>query len=61
MTRVMEIKRRHEEAEMGALLRAIAPAAKRHQAARQRREKAQSAKRRVNARLARVGIPLRVV
>ena len=61
MTRVMEIKRRHEEAEMGALLRAIAPAARRNQAARQRREKSQSAKRRVNARLARVGIPLRVV
>ncbi len=61
MTRVMEIKRRHEEADMDELLRAIAPAAKRNQAARQRREKAQSSKRRVNARLARVGIPLRVV
>lgn len=61
MTRVMEIKRRHEEAEMGALLRAVAPAAKRNQAKRARRETARSAKRRVNARLARVGIPLRVV
>ena len=61
MTRVMEIKRRHEAADMDELLRAIAPAARRNQAARQRREKAQSAKRRVNARLARVGIPLRVV
>ena len=61
MNTVLEIKRRHEEAEMGALLRAIAPAAKRNQAARMRREKAQGAKRRVNAGLARAGIPLRVV
>lgn len=61
MTTVMEIKRRHEEADMGALLRAIAPAAKRNQAKRARREKARSAKQHINAHLARVGLPLRVV
>lgn len=61
MNAIMEIKRRHEDQEMGALLRAVAPAARRNQTARRKRERGDQIKGRINARLAHVGIPLRVV
>lgn len=58
---VQEIKERHArraELEETALLRAVAPAAKRNQANRRRRERKWA---RVNERLARCGVPLRVL
>ena len=64
MNTVLEIKCRQaarEEADLTALLRAIAPAARRNQAARRKRERGDQIKGRINARLAHVGIPLRVV
>lgn len=64
MNAIMEIKRRQaarEEADLTALLRAIAPAARRNQAVRRKRERGDQIKGRINARLAQVGIPLRVV
>lgn len=64
MNTVLEIKRRQaarEEADLTALLRAIAPAARRNQAVRRKRERGDQIKDRINTRLAHVGIPLRVV
>lgn len=61
MMTVFEIKARHAERaerEELALIRAVAPAARRNQMARRRREGRTA---RINERLARRGIPLRVV
>lgn len=61
MTTVFDIKARHAERaerEELALIRAVAPAARRNQEARRRREERTA---RINERLARRGIPLRVV
>ena len=55
MNPVQEIKQRHD---MDILLRAIAPAARKRQESRRRRE---MGKNRINAALARRGIPFRVV
>lgn len=55
MNPVQEIKQRHD---MGILLRAIAPAARKRQEARRQKEMGKS---RINAALARRGIPFRVV
>ena len=55
MNPVQEIKQRHD---MDILLRAIAPAARKRQEARRRRAMGKS---RINAALARRGIPFRVV
>lgn len=54
MNQVQEIKQRHD---MDILLRAIAPAARKRQEARRRREMGKS---QINAALARRGIPFRV-
>lgn len=58
MNAVQQIKAKYD---MDALLRAIAPAAKKRQEERAKRERTASAKARTNARLAKAGIPLRVV
>ena len=55
MTEVQRIKERHD---MDILLRAIAPAARKRQEARRRKELGKS---RINAALSRRGIPLRMV
>ena len=55
MTEVQRIKERHD---MDILLRAIAPAARKRQEARHQKEMGKS---RLNADLARRGIPFRVV
>ena len=55
MNAVQEIKQRHD---MGILLRAIAPAARKRQEARRQKKMGKS---RINAALARRGIPFRVV
>lgn len=61
MMTVFDIKARHAaraEQEELALIRAVAPAARRNQMARRRREERTA---RIHERLARRGIPLRVV
>ena len=55
MNEVQRIKQRHD---MDILLRAIAPAARKRQEARRQK---QMGKSRINAALARRGIPFRVV
>lgn len=58
MNAVQQIKAKYD---MDALLRAIAPAARKRQEGRKKRERTARTTSRINARLAEVGIPWRVV